>query len=114
MLSRIWRIGGRQTHASIANTASPNLPPRSGTITERDCQIPEAVAVALLQLSEYVLDAPISVQGPDFDKSLSLQDLLHSYERIGFQAPSFVRAVDIVNCMASNFMGEIQIWLKPA
>ena len=62
-------------------------------------QIPTGVAAALLHPSEAVPDTAISVQGPDFEKNLSLQDLLGSFERIGFQATSFGRAIAIVNRM---------------
>lgn len=65
-------------------------------------QIPESIAAALLKPSETIPDTAISVQGPDFDKGMSLQDLLHSYERIGFQATSFGRAIDIINRMVCS------------
>jgi len=62
-------------------------------------QIPDGVAAALLHPSEAVPETAISVQGPNFEKNLSLQDLLGSFERIGFQATSFGRAIAIVNRM---------------
>jgi deoxyhypusine synthase len=61
--------------------------------------VPAQASAAVLQPSEPISDSAISVQGPDLEKNLSLQDLLKSYERIGFQASSLGRAIDIVNRM---------------
>lgn len=62
-------------------------------------QIPAGAAAAVLKPSERLPETAISVHGPDFDKSPSLQDLLASYDRIGFQATSLGQAIDIVNRM---------------
>ncbi|KAF8551024.1 Deoxyhypusine synthase [Imleria badia] len=75
-------------------------------------QIPEAVAAALLKPSESIPETEISVQGPDFEKKLSLQDLLLSYERIGFQATSFGRAIDIINRMRKSRPSEEPVALN--
>ncbi|EIW82059.1 Deoxyhypusine synthase [Coniophora puteana RWD-64-598 SS2] len=61
--------------------------------------IPAGAAAAVLQPSEPVPDHAVSVQGPNFENDLSLQDFLRSYERIGFQANSLGKAIDIVNKM---------------
>ncbi|KAG2056467.1 Deoxyhypusine synthase [Suillus hirtellus] len=61
--------------------------------------VPAEASAAVLQPSEPISDSAISVQGPDLEKKLSLQELLKSYERIGFQASSLGRAIDIVNRM---------------
>ncbi|OJA14673.1 hypothetical protein AZE42_02403 [Rhizopogon vesiculosus] len=61
--------------------------------------VPAEASAAVLQPSEPVSDSAISVQGPDFEKKPSLQELLKSYERIGFQASSLGTAIDIVNRM---------------
>lgn len=53
----------------------------------------------MLQRSDPISDDAISVQGPNFDTPLSLLQFLQSYERIGFQANSLGRAIDIVNKM---------------
>ena len=63
--------------------------------------VPSGASAAVLQPSEPVPETAISVEGPNFDNSLDLQDLLGSYERIGFQATSFGRAVNIINKMVS-------------
>jgi len=60
---------------------------------------PKDAQAAVLVQSEPVPDSAVSVEGPNFDNSLDLQGLLDSYERIGFQATSLGRAIDIVNRM---------------
>ncbi|KAH7887777.1 Deoxyhypusine synthase [Phlebopus sp. FC_14] len=62
-------------------------------------QVPAGASQAVLQPSEPVPESAVSIQGPDFDEIQSLQDLLRSYERIGFQATSLGKAIDIVNRM---------------
>ncbi|TFK75942.1 Deoxyhypusine synthase [Pluteus cervinus] len=61
--------------------------------------VPSGAAAAILQPSEAVSEDAVSVQGPNFDSPLSLHQFLASYERIGFQANSLGRAIDIVNKM---------------
>jgi len=51
----------------------------------------------------------VSVQGPDFDEPLSLQDFLKSYERIGFQANSLGKAIGIVNRMVRSLSLKVMI-----
>ncbi|KAF9226521.1 Deoxyhypusine synthase [Gyrodon lividus] len=62
-------------------------------------QVPPGASAAVLKPSDAVHDTAVSVHGPDFEKNLSLQELLSSYERIGFQANSLGKAIDIVNRM---------------
>ena len=64
-----------------------------------DSSIPTEAAAAILQPSDPLPNDAISVQGPDFEKPLSLDGFLKSYERIGFQANSLGRAIHIVNNM---------------
>jgi len=61
--------------------------------------IPSGAASAVLKPSDPVSDNAVSVQGPNFDSPLSLQELLDSYKRIGFQANSLGKAIDVVNKM---------------
>ncbi|KAJ8523035.1 hypothetical protein ONZ45_g483 [Pleurotus djamor] len=61
--------------------------------------IPSNASAAVLQPSEPVPSDSVSVKGPDFEKPLSLSDFLASYNRIGFQANSLGKAIDIVNRM---------------
>jgi deoxyhypusine synthase len=64
--------------------------------------IPTGASAAVLQRSDPISDNAISVQGPNFDTPLSLLQFLQSYERIGFQANSLGRAIDIVNKMVGS------------
>lgn len=68
--------------------------------------VPAEASAAVLQPSEPIPDSAISVQGPDLEKKLSLQEFLKSYERIGFQASSLGRAIDIVNRMVRAFIPQ--------
>jgi deoxyhypusine synthase len=61
--------------------------------------IPISASSAVLKPSDPVPQNIVSVHGPNFEYPLSLQDLLGSYERIGFQATSLGKAIDIVNRM---------------
>lgn len=61
--------------------------------------IPTGASAAVLQPSEPIPADAVSVEGPNFEKNLSLQDFIASYERIGFQANSLGRAIEIVNKM---------------
>jgi deoxyhypusine synthase len=64
--------------------------------------IPQDASAAVLKPSEPVSDDAVTVQGPNFDEPQTLDTLLGSYERIGFQANSLGRAIDIVNKMVSR------------
>ena len=64
-----------------------------------DRTIPDAAAAAVLQPSDPIPSDAVSVQGPDFERSLTLDQFLRSYERIGFQANSLGKAISIVNKM---------------
>ncbi|RPD67346.1 Deoxyhypusine synthase [Lentinus tigrinus ALCF2SS1-7] len=61
--------------------------------------IPTGASAAVLKPSDPVPDFAVSVEGPNFDEEISLQKLLASYTRIGFQANSLGKAIDIVNKM---------------
>ncbi|KIK65298.1 hypothetical protein GYMLUDRAFT_38740 [Collybiopsis luxurians FD-317 M1] len=61
--------------------------------------VPGDASAAVLLRSDPVPSDYVSVKGPNFEKSLSLQSFLSSYARIGFQATSFGRAVEIVDRM---------------
>ncbi|KAG6817460.1 hypothetical protein H0H87_008628 [Tephrocybe sp. NHM501043] len=64
-----------------------------------DTTVPAGASAAVLQPSEPISKDAVSVQGPNFEQPLSLQQFLQSYERIGFQANSLGKAIDIVNKM---------------
>ncbi|KAL7282286.1 Deoxyhypusine synthase [Trametes coccinea BRFM310] len=61
--------------------------------------IPSDASAAVLKPSEPMPDFAVSVEGPNFEEEMSLQKLLESYKRIGFQANSLGQAIDIVNKM---------------
>ena len=61
--------------------------------------IPGVAAAAILRPSDPLPSNAVSVQGPDFERSLTLDQFLRSYERIGFQANSLGKAISIVNKM---------------
>ena len=63
--------------------------------------IPAGASAAVLKPSEPVPDVAVSVEGPNFDQDVSLSQLLNSYKRIGFQASSLAKAIEIVNKMVS-------------
>jgi deoxyhypusine synthase len=63
--------------------------------------IPSSASAAILKPSEPMSDFAVSVEGPKFDEQMTLQKLLDSYKRIGFQANSLGKAIDIVNKMVS-------------
>jgi deoxyhypusine synthase len=60
-----------------------------------------AQAAVFVESVEMPKDA-LLVEGPDFNKPLSLHDLLHSYKAMGFQASSLGEAMEIVEKMAST------------
>lgn len=64
--------------------------------------IPSGASAAVLKQSDPVPESAVSVEGPDFDEPVSLQQLLESYTRIGFQANSLGKAIDIVNKMVRS------------
>jgi deoxyhypusine synthase len=64
--------------------------------------LPTGASAAVFQRSDPIADDAISVQGPNFDTPLSLMQFLQSYEKIGFQANSFGRAINIVNKMVCS------------
>ena len=64
--------------------------------------VPKDASAAVLQPSEPVPIDAISVQGPNFDNPFSLHAFLATYERVGFQATSLGKAIDIVNRMVSD------------
>lgn len=66
--------------------------------------VPGGAAAAILQPSQPIPDDAVSVQGPNFEKPLSLQGFLQSYERIGFQANSLGKAIHIVNQMVREII----------
>lgn len=54
---------------------------------------------SVLMPSEALPEDAVHVKGPNFDDQISLQDLLKSYETIGFQATGLARAIKIIDKM---------------
>jgi len=48
------------------------------------------------------------IKGPDFNQPHSLQDLLKSYETIGFQANGLSRAMELIDKMVSPSLRRVQ------
>lgn len=61
-----------------------------------------ATDAVLVQSEEMPADTPL-IEGPDFNKVLSLSDLLATYKYMGFQASGLGKAIDIVEKMVSCF-----------
>lgn len=72
-------------------------------------QRPTDATAAVLLPSAPIPEDAIPVVGPDFEKDMDLQSFLESYSKIGFQANSFGKAVDIVNQMVSLIPSNIQL-----
>lgn len=60
------------------------------------------MVAAVLGHSEPVPENAVSVEGPNFDNPHTLESFLQSYERIGFQANSLGKAINIVNRMVGT------------
>jgi deoxyhypusine synthase len=65
--------------------------------------VPQDASAAVLKPSDPIPANAVFVEGPDFERPLDLDGLLSSYNRIGFQAHSLGKAMDIVNKMVSKF-----------
>lgn len=71
---------------------------------------PEAAKAAVFVQSEDYQGTRI--KGPDFNQPHSLQDLLNSYERIGFQANGLARAMELIDKMVKSAISipRTQVW----
>lgn len=56
---------------------------------------------SVLQPSESISPDATHVRGPDFNRPIDLNDLLRSYETIGFQATGLAKAIHVVEEMVS-------------
>jgi deoxyhypusine synthase len=63
-------------------------------------QTQDAHALVLMPSESLPADAT-HIKGPNFDNAIGLQELLESYEKIGFQATGMAKAIAIVEKMAS-------------
>lgn len=69
--------------------------------------VPAAASAAVLMRSEPIPDGTLEIQGPNLDLPLDLHQLLASYARIGFQASSLAKAIDIVDKMVRHCGGPL-------
>lgn len=53
----------------------------------------------VLTPSEALPPNAVHIRGPDFNQPIDLQDLLRSYENIGFQATGLAKAIHVVDEM---------------
>ena len=74
--------------------------------------VPTGASAAVLQHSEAVPDDVPHVKGPDLEQPFTLQSLLSDYERIGFQATSLGKAIEIVNKMVRRPFFQANIHVK--
>lgn len=72
--------------------------------------IPLGASAAVLKASDPVAADAVSVKGPNFDETFTLQSFISSYERIGFQANSLGKAIRIVNNMV-GFLVQVCLLL---
>lgn len=77
----------------------PSSSGRFLSMTDLQATVPTDAAAAILLPSAPVPDTAVSVEGPDLEQPQTLQSFLRSYERIGFQANSLGRAINVVNKM---------------
>jgi deoxyhypusine synthase len=71
----------------MSNTSNTNQSEPKGAL--------DAVFVESVEMPE----GSVLIQGPDFNKKLSLSDLLDSYKRMGYQASSLGEGIDIIKEM---------------
>lgn len=65
---------------------------------------PDQAKAAVLVQSAPIPDDAVPVVGPDLTKIRDIKSLMESYTRIGFQATSLARAIEIVqNMVAAKF-----------
>jgi deoxyhypusine synthase len=65
---------------------------------KEEAALKTATASVLLR-STPVPENSVTVKGPDFNQQLSLHELLENYSRIGFQASSVGKAIELINKM---------------
>ena len=108
--SSLWRSNNQEGHCNHQNLSLPQIPLdiwiMSSSIdpsqaSAKSGAAPAAVTEAVLVRSVSMPDTAVTVEGPDFNKDLSLHELLEKYTRVGFQATSIGRAIKVINDMVS-------------
>jgi hypothetical protein len=111
MMNANGRSQPSQGQGSAVGRAAPCSSRRNAIISSpsMSTSIPQDASEAILKHSEPVPDEAVAVQGPNFDERPTLESLLGSYERIGFQANSLGKAINIVNKMVGASLSSIYI-----
>lgn len=68
-------------------------------MTTTESSTTNAAHASVLTPSEAIPDDALHIKGPDFNNAITLQDLLESYEKIGFQATGLAKAIQIIENM---------------
>lgn len=59
----------------------------------------DSAHASVLTPSEAIPENALHIKGPDFNNAITLQDLMTSYEKIGFQATGLAKAIKIIEDM---------------
>jgi hypothetical protein len=69
--------------------------------TGESSDTPSGAHASVLMPSEAIPADALHIKGPNFNNAITLQELLESYEKIGFQATGLAKAIKIVENMVS-------------
>jgi hypothetical protein len=67
----------------------------------------DSAHASVLTPSEAIPENALHVKGPDFNNAITLQDLMTSYEKIGFQATGLAKAIKIIEDMVRLLWARI-------
>lgn len=100
ILSGLVYIGGGliDINTEPANLYPSPLAPAKMT-TNAASSDTNAAHASVLMPSEAIPEDALHIKGPDFNNAITLQDLLTSYEKIGFQATGLAKAIKIIEDM---------------
>jgi hypothetical protein len=94
------------------STASKNNLSQTQGSKDQNAGPNEAKAAVLVQSAPIPQDA-VSVVGPDLTKVKDVKGLMASFARIGFQATSLARAIEIVQNMACTVLFNMSLTNDP-
>jgi hypothetical protein len=95
----------------MSTSSQNNLPP---TPESKDQNTgPDGAKATVLTHSAPIPHDAISVMGPDLTKVKDVKGLMESFARIGFQATSLARAIEIVQSMVRVMASVFSILNKP-
>lgn len=75
------------------------LLPKADDMSNNAQQQPTGALDAVFVESVEMPEGSVLIQGPDFNKELSLSQLLGAYKQIGYQGSSLGEAIDIIKEM---------------